>query len=212
MIKIVSLYYQLINLLTPVIRNLQGIVPLAIRLYLVPVFWMAGTHKLASFQDTVDWFGNTEYGLGLPFPWLMASLATLAELGGAILLAAGLATRWISIPLIVTMVVAMTTVHWEYGWQAVADPSAPFSNSRISDAAEKLAQIKTILQQYADYDNLTSSGHLVILNNGIEFAATYLILLVALIFLGGGRYVSADYWLNRFWRKRLYLPAQKKNI
>jgi uncharacterized membrane protein YphA (DoxX/SURF4 family) len=29
---------------------------------------------------------------------------------------------WISVPLIVTMLVAMVTVHWESGWQAIADP------------------------------------------------------------------------------------------
>ncbi len=86
---------------------------LGIRLYLIPIFWMAGSHKLNHFQDTVEWFGNSEWGLGLPFPWLMAFLATATELVGAILLAVGLLTRWISIPLIVTMLVAIISVHWD---------------------------------------------------------------------------------------------------
>jgi putative oxidoreductase len=36
-----------------------------------------------------------------------------------------------------------------------------------------------------------------VLNNGIEFAATYFIMLLALFFIGAGRYVSLDYWIAR---------------
>jgi putative oxidoreductase len=36
-----------------------------------------------------------------------------------------------------------------------------------------------------------------ILNNGIEFAATYFVMLLALFFMGGGRWVSLDDWLRR---------------
>jgi hypothetical protein len=39
------------------------------------------------------------------------------------------------------------------------------------------------------------SRHL--LNNGIEFAATYFIMLLALFFIGAGRYLSVDFWLAR---------------
>ena len=52
--------------------------PLLLRLYLAPVFWMAGWNKLAHFEDTAAWFGD---GLGLPLPTLMAGLAIAAELG-----------------------------------------------------------------------------------------------------------------------------------
>ncbi|MFT6978133.1 MAG: putative membrane protein YphA (DoxX/SURF4 family), partial [Shewanella psychromarinicola] len=44
---------------------------------------------------------------------------------------------------------------------------------------------------------LTSSGNFVILNNGIEFAITYLIMLFAIFALGGGRYTSVDYFISR---------------
>jgi hypothetical protein len=40
------------------------------------------------------------------------------------------------------------------------------------------------------------------LNNGIEFAATYFIMLLALFFIGAGKYFSADYWIARKWRNR----------
>lgn len=170
---------------------------LLLRLYLAPIFWMAGINKLNSFDDTVDWFGNSDWGLGLPFPWLLAFLATATELAGAILLTLGLFTRLISIPLIVTMLVAITSVHWENGWQAIADAHAPFANEQVMAAPEKLARARDILQEHGNYEWLTASGKFVILNNGIEFAATYLIMLLALIGLGAGKYHSLDYWLTQ---------------
>ena len=33
--------------------------------------------------------------------------------------------------------------------------------------------------------------------NGIEFSITYFIMLLALLFMGAGRYVSLDYWFKR---------------
>ncbi len=53
-------------------RAVDFLVPLAIRLYLVPVFWMAGTEKLSDVQGIAEWFGNPDWGLGLPFPLVMA--------------------------------------------------------------------------------------------------------------------------------------------
>lgn len=176
---------------------IDGLAPLLLRLYLAPVFWMAGSHKLAAFDDTVAWFGSSEWGLGLPLPWLLAALATAAELGGAVLLLLGLGTRLIAIPLLVTMLVAIFAVHWPYGWQAIADIGAPFANLRVEAAAEKLAAAKEILREHGNYEWLTSSGNLVVLNNGIEFAVTYFVMLLSLLFTGGGRYVSVDYWLSR---------------
>ena len=182
-------------------KHLDGMAALALRIYLVPIFWMAGQNKLMHFNDTVEWFANPDLGLGLPFPTLMAVLETSAELGGAILLALGLFTRLISIPLIITMLVAIFTVHLPNGWQAIADPNAPFANMQVMESAEKLEKAREILSAYGNYDWLTSSGSFVILNNGIEFAVTYFVMLLALLVLGGGRYVSLDYWLNRLIQK-----------
>ncbi|USA54516.1 DoxX family protein [Acinetobacter sp. C32I] len=179
------------------LKHTDGIAALALRCYLVPIFWMAGTNKLMHFQDTVEWFGNSDWGLGLPFPHIMAALATSTELAGAVLLMFGLLTRWISIPLIITMLVAIVTVHLPNGWQAIADPNAPFANAQVLASAEKLEAARGILENYGNYDWLTSNGSFVILNNGIEFAVTYLVMLLALIVLGGGRYFSLDYWLKQ---------------
>jgi putative oxidoreductase len=177
-------------------RIADGLAPLLLRLYLAPVFWMAGMQKLNHFADTVSWFGDSDYGLGLPFPWLMAALATAAELVGAVSLLLGLAVRWISLPLMVTMLVAAFTVHWPNGWLAIAEATGPFATERTIEAVERLQRAREILREHGDYGYLTEHGSLVMLNNGIEFAATYFIMLLSLFFTGAGRYVSIDYWLR----------------
>jgi uncharacterized membrane protein YphA (DoxX/SURF4 family) len=176
--------------------------PLLLRLYLVPVFWMAGTSKLSDISATAAWFGNPDWGLGLPFPELLAWTAALTEAGGALLLLFGLAVRWVSIPLIVTMLVAIFAVHLPFGWQAIADAGAPFANERVLASVDKIETARALLREHGNYDWLTSSGKLVVLNNGIEFAATYLVMLVALFFSGAGRWLSLDYWLARGLRQQ----------
>ncbi|HHC72141.1 MAG TPA: DoxX family protein [Thiotrichales bacterium] len=178
-------------------RGLDFLAPLALRLYLAPIFWMAGTQKIANFESTAAWFGNPEWGLGLPFPSLMAGLAAGTEAVGAILLVLGLGVRWISLPLMVTMVVAMVTVHWQNGWLAIAEGGGLFATERTQAAMERLERARQILQEYGNYEWLTEMGDFVILNNGIEFAATYFIMLLALFFIGAGRYVSLDHWIRR---------------
>ncbi|HEX5057037.1 MAG TPA: DoxX family protein, partial [Gammaproteobacteria bacterium] len=185
-------------------RNADFLAPLALRLYLAPVFWVAANNKLnpfnmeSSLQPVIDWF---DMGLMLPLPKLMAHLAWGTEYFGSILLLLGLATRWISIPMMFTMLVAISSVHWENGWQAVHDPSSPWASASAPAAIERLDEAREVLQQHGDYDRLTEYGNFVVSNNGIEWAATYLLMLLALFFYGGGHYVSFDYWIARFWKK-----------
>ena len=174
--------------------------PLLLRLYLAPVFYMAGINKYNSFDETVAWFGNPDWGLGLPMPWLMAFLATATELAGAVLLLLGFATRWISIPLMFTMVVAMFTVHWHNGWLAISTGSGLFATERTMGAIDRLDRAKSILREHGNYSWLTENGSSVVLNNGIEFGATYFIMLLALLYRGAGQYVSVDYWIARKYR------------
>ncbi len=179
-------------------RGLDFLGPLALRLYLAPIFWMAGTGKLADMESTAAWFGNPDWGLGLPFPEVMAWLAASTETAGAILLVIGLAVRWVSVPLMVTMIVAIVTVHWQHGWQAIADTKfCLFNCGDAHEAAERLSTAREILQQHGNYDWLTGQGTFVVLNNGIEFAATYFIMLLVLFFAGAGRFFSVDYWVDR---------------
>ena len=182
-------------------RSLDFLAALLLRLYLAPVFWMAGSKKLQDMDSIIAWFGNPEWGLGLPFPTFMAWAATLTEAGGAILLLFGLAVRWISIPLMITMVVAAVTVHLENGWLAIAEGDGLFASDRTIEAMDKLDRAKGILQEHGNYDWLSSSGSFIILNNGIEFAATYFIMLLALFFIGAGKYLSIDHWIARNYRQ-----------
>ena len=179
-------------------KHADGLGALALRLYLGPVFIMAGSKKLSSMPDTIACFGNAEWGLGLPFPELLAWAASLTEFLGGWALILGLAVRWVSIPLMVTMAVAALTVHWPYGWQAVADPSWLGGGSeRVEGAMVRLDKAKSLLQEYGNYDWLTEHGSLVILNNGIEFSVTYFVMCLMLLCVGAGRYVSLDYWIGR---------------
>ncbi len=166
--------------------------PLGLRLYLVPVFWVAGTNKLGGMENVIAWFGNPDWGLGLPFPALFAWLAVGAEVLGAVALLLGLAMRWFTIPLMVTMLVAAFMVHWKNGWQAIADAQSPFPPEDIGTAMERLDRAKEILREHGNYDWLTGSGNFVISNNGIEWAVTYFVMLLALFFLGAGK-LSLDY-------------------
>ena len=188
-------YYTIHHGLFSRLQYLDGLAPLALRLYLVPVFWMAGTQKIAGMENTIEWFGNNDWGPGLPLPWLMAHLAAYTEAIGALLLLLGLATRWISIPLMVTMLVAIFAVHWEHGWPAIADSS-------VEDVAVRLGAARDILREHGNYGWLTERGNFVILNNGIEFGVTYLLMLLTLLFTGGGRFTSVDYFLSRLWPAR----------
>ncbi|UTW03814.1 DoxX family membrane protein [Amphritea atlantica] len=181
-------------------RIFEGLAPLLLRLYLAPVLMQAGYNKLSHFEDTAAWFGNPDWGLGLPMPEVMTGLAAGTEFFGGMLLIVGLATRWISVPLMVTMIVAALTVHFDNGWLAISDSSSWLANDRVMEAGERLSRARSILQENSNYDWITGRGSVVILNNGIEFAATYFIMLLSLFFTGGGRYFSIDYWLARKFR------------
>lgn len=186
------------DLLDVIVDKLGFTGPLLLRLYLVPIFWMAGSKKLGSIENTAAWF---EGSLNLPFPTLMAWLAALTEAGGAILLLLGLGVRWISIPLMITMIVAAVTVHLKHGWLAIAEGAGFFATERTVDAIERLDRAKEILHEHGNYEWLTEHGNVAILNNGIEFAATYFIMLLALFVIGGGKFASVDYWLAKKFRK-----------
>ena len=181
------------------LRSFEGIAPLLVRLYLAPIMIQAGWNKIVGFDNIVAWFGNPDWGLGLPFPALMAALAAGTEFLGGIALIFGLATRLVAIPLMFTMVIAMTAVHWDNGWLALSDSTSWLANERVIEAIPRKAKAIEILKEHGNYAWLTGRGSITVLNNGIEFAATYFVMLLTLLFTGGGRYTSLDYLLAR-WR------------
>ncbi len=95
-------------------KRLQDLGLLLLRLVLAYGFYKPAMLKLKDIHAIGDWFAGMNY----PFPYLNAYMATITESLGVILLALGLGTRIISIPLMVVMLVAIFTVHWGNGFDA----------------------------------------------------------------------------------------------
>jgi len=201
-------------------KHLDGVASLALRLILGPVLIVSGYEKLTGN----NYFGGMLDSFPFPFNILPAELSwqlsTWVELTGGIFLLFGFAVRWVSLPLMVMMFVAGYSIHLKNGWAAIApsfpspvciegttehDEAGPFkkfveclnTNERTIEASKRLAKAKSILREYGNYRYLNGSGSIVKLNNGVEFAATYWVMLLALLIIGGGRYVSTDYWLAK---------------
>ena len=178
-------------------RAIDFLGPLALRIYLAPIFILAGWGKLKDLESTSYFFG--EY-LGLPFPDLMAFLAGSTEFFGGIALLIGVATRWVSLPLMVTMLVAAVTAHWTNGWHALPEATLTmpweWRMDLIEGALERKEVANAILSEHGNMAWLTETGNFTILKNGIEFAATYFIMLLVLFFSGAGK-ASVDYFICR---------------
>ena len=230
--KIFTLYQKLLSKLP----SFDGIPALLIRLYLAPIFIIAGYSKtqlgnpdvtglasLSTDPNIIAWFGNSEWGLGLPLPTLLANLATWTEFLGGWLLLFGLLTRLVSIPLMFTMVVAATSVHLDNGWFAITPTNPDTSPAKVLswlgingadesltnslETKKRLERMRAIIDDNGNPNWLYEKGNIVVLNNGIEFATTYFIMLLALFFLGAGRFTSVDYFLNRRFEARLRQSA-----
>ena len=196
MIQIKSII-NLYNLTMTKCQQFDFIALLSIRLYLLPVIYAGARSKILGFENTVAWFASpvADGGLNLPFPMLLAFIATSTEVIGLICIAFGLFTRIISIPMIILMTVASSMVHWSHGWLAIASKNME-SSIRLNEF------IIWLMENFPGrYNYITELGDPVILNNGMEFSITYFVMLMVLFFYGGGRYVSIDYWL----KKRLHL-------
>ena len=102
----------------PITKNIlshgQSISLLFARLTIAYGFYGPAMNKWSDISSVANWFGS----IGIPFPTLNAYLAASTELLGVVLLTLGLFTRFISLPLIVVMVVAITTVHLGHGFSS----------------------------------------------------------------------------------------------
>lgn len=77
-------------------------------------FYEPAMMKWSDISSVAVWFGS----MGIPFPTLNAYMAASTEAFGVVLLTLGLFTRFISLPLIVVMIVAIVTVHLPHGFSA----------------------------------------------------------------------------------------------
>lgn len=87
---------------------------LFIRLLLAYGFWEPAKTKWTDISSVAEWFES----IGIVAPTLNAYLAASTEMAGVFLLLFGLGTRIIALPLIIAMLVAIKTVHWQYGFPA----------------------------------------------------------------------------------------------
>ena len=97
-----------------ILVNFQSISLLLARLIVAYGFFQPAKAKWSDINAISEWFGS----MGMPFPTLNAYMAASTEALGVVLLTLGLFTRLISIPLMVVMVVAITTVHLAHGFEA----------------------------------------------------------------------------------------------
>ncbi len=105
---------KILNNIINFLEKLKDIPSLLFRLVLAYGFYGTAMMKLKNFNGIVEWFS----GMGMPLPKLNAFLATGTETAGFVLIFLGLATRLISIPLMVVMIVAIITVHLGNGFEA----------------------------------------------------------------------------------------------
>jgi putative oxidoreductase len=108
----------LYNRLLTILNSLQSPFLLCVRLYWGFQFSQSGWGRLHNISKAVDFFTQ----LGIPFPAFNAYFVSLLELVGGILLILGLASRLISIPLIVDMIVAYITADREAFTSFFTDP------------------------------------------------------------------------------------------
>jgi len=108
--SIQNTYFKLVKK----IENRKELPLLLMRLVLAFGFFGPAKMKINNIEGIISWFET----LHIPMPALNAYLATTTEALGVILLTLGLGTRLISIPLLVTMLVAIFSVHLANGFEA----------------------------------------------------------------------------------------------
>jgi len=96
----------------------QDLALLGLRLILAHGFYQPALDKIQHFSKTVNFFTHQ---LHFPYPLANALLATGFEALGVVALVLGLGVRFISIPLMVIMVVAINSVLWAHGFSCAAN-------------------------------------------------------------------------------------------
>ena len=97
-----------------ILSNGQSISLFLARLAVAYGFYEPAMIKWSDIKSVAEWFGS----IGIPLPTLNAYMAASTEILGVVLLTLGLFTRLISIPLMIIMIVAITTVHLSNGFSA----------------------------------------------------------------------------------------------
>ncbi|MDQ5768408.1 DoxX family protein [Thiothrix subterranea] len=171
-------------------RVFDFIAPLAIRLFLAPMFWVSGVKHLGlfsssdfviynpltwvnteAFQQSAAAMSNTVFA-GMGAETLLILIGTI-EIVAAILLVLGFAVRWVALALMFVVVVL--------GLMAMGE-----------------AGFLTTMQQL-----VMSHGYTDMANTLTEVYLVYFVLLLALFFMGAGRWFSLDWYVYRSFMKRI---------
>lgn len=115
---------RLLTCLLPHLRrvanSLQSPLLLVMRLYWGWSFFETGKGKLMNHGQTSEFFAS----LNIPFPELNALIAGSTECFGGLFLLIGLGSRFVSVPLIFTMLVAYATAETEALRSIFSDPDS----------------------------------------------------------------------------------------
>ncbi|MBU1724919.1 MAG: DoxX family protein [Gammaproteobacteria bacterium] len=171
-------------------RVFDFLAPLAIRLFLAPMFWISGVQHLGlfsssdfvawnpltwlnteAFQQSVAAMGEVSF-LGLGAETWVILLGTI-EIVAAILLVLGFAVRWVVLALLFIVVVQALLLMGEGG----------FLNT--------MGQL------------VMTHGYSDMTNNLVEVKLVYFVLLLALFFMGAGRWFSLDWYVYRSFMNRI---------
>lgn len=163
-----SLYESVIDYLNQLSESIPS---LFLRLILAYEFGEAGLEKLHGS----NWFADVTF----PFPFSLIppeinwQIATYFEIFGAIALLLGIATRFVSISLIIITIVAIATVHWPAQWMSLNELWIGY---RIVDEAG---------DGFGNY----------------KLPLIYMVMFSPLLFGGAGK-LSVDYLIKQKWFNR----------
>jgi putative oxidoreductase len=107
--SLTSSFAALSSLMNGVTARLRWLPPTLARLTLGWVFLLSGWGKLHGLPDVIEYFRS----LGIPAPQIQAPFASSVEFLCGALLLLGLGSRFAAVPLIVVMLVAITTARHE---------------------------------------------------------------------------------------------------
>jgi putative oxidoreductase len=95
----------------------------SVRWSLLPIRLVVGfgflSHGLAKLGRGPQKFGKLLDLIGAPFPVPTAWMVTAVEIVGGVALLCGAFVLVASVPLAISMLVAIATIHWRYGFSAV---------------------------------------------------------------------------------------------
>lgn len=148
----------------------QWLAPVGLRLLLAYEFFSAGMQKFSAGTEAPSWFADK----GFPFPFSVLSanfnwvMLTWSELIAAIALLLGLFTRFFAFVLIAVTTIAIVSTHWPESWANLGQLWEGYSVSRVVEDGE--------------------------FRGNFRIPMLFLSMLLALLFLGGGK-LSLDHAL-----------------